>query len=66
MKNKLAEELVMAHEGLRANDWRTNRKPGGHELPLRTLHNKDQNQNVILGFGTSFMWHLKVNTKPNH
>ena len=56
----------MAHEVLRANDWRTDSKPGGHELMARPLHNKDQKKNVILGFGTSFMWHLKVNTKPNH
>ena len=56
----------MAHEGMRANEWRIDSNPGGHELAARPLHNKDQKQNVILGFGTSFMWHLKVNTKPNH
>ena len=45
----------MAHEGLRANDWRNDSNPCGHELAARPLHSKDQNQNAILGFETSYM-----------
>ena len=45
MKNKLAKELDMAHEGLCANDGRIGNKLGGHELvarPPSTNKNKMQ------------------------
>ena len=53
MKNKLAEELDMAHEGPCANDGRFDNKLGGLELAARSLHCRDK-QNVILGLRQAF------------
>ena len=47
MKNKLAEELDMAREGLQANDGRIGNKPGGHELAARPPRSRDKTNAIF-------------------
>ena len=47
LKDKLANELVIAYEGLQAKYLRADNKPGGHELPARPPYSSDKAQNAI-------------------
>ena len=62
LKDKVAEELIMAHEGLCANDGRIGNKPGGHALAARPPTTKTNN-NANLGLGQGFS--LSPNSTQN-
>ena len=64
VKTQLAEELSVLTEGVCANYWRFDNKPGGHELTARPLHSRDKTKCKFLGFGTS-LYGTSRSTKPN-
>ena len=63
MKNKLAEELYIAHEGLCENNGRIGNNPSGHELTARPPTTKKDN-NVNLGLGQGSLEEISTQNGP--